>query len=65
MVLWMPHHLTRNGLTKVGKKDKSWDETHTFGFEEGRSATEIATAMRLLAAAAREWRPELGLEASF
>ena len=29
---------------------------HTFGFEEGRSATEISTAIRLLAAAAREWR---------
>ena len=34
---------------------------HTFGFEEGRSATEISTAIRLLAAAAREWRPELGV----
>ena len=48
-------------LRNVGKKDKSWDEIHTFGFEEGRSATEISTAIRLMAAAAREWRPELGV----
>ena len=43
------------------KRDKSWDEVHTFGFEEGRSTTEISTAIRLLAAAAREWGPELGV----
>ena len=36
------------------KRDKSWEEAHTFGFEEGRSATEISTAIRLMAAAARE-----------
>ena len=48
-------------LRNVGKKDKSWDETHTSGFEECRSATEISTAIRLLAAAAREWGLELGV----
>ena len=48
-------------LRNVEKRDKRWDEVHTFGFEEGRSATEISTAIRLLAAAAREWGPELGV----
>ena len=43
------------------KKEKSWDAIHTFGFEEGRSATEISTNIRLLAAAAREWGPVLGV----
>ena len=47
-------------LRNVEKRDKSWRNIHTFGFEEGRSATEISTATRLMAAAAREWRPELG-----
>ena len=40
-------------LRNVGKKDKSWDEIHTFGFEESNSATETSWAIRLLAAAAR------------
>ena len=48
-------------LRTVGDKHKSWDEIHTFGFEEGRSATEISTTIRLMAAAAGEWRPELGV----
>ena len=48
-------------LRNVEKRDNSCDEVHTFGFEEGRSATEIFTAIRLLAAAAREWGPELGV----
>ena len=41
-----------------------WKEetrVHTFGFEEGRSETEISTAIRLMAAAAREWGPEFGI----
>ena len=42
------------------KRDKSWDIIHTFGFEQGRSATETSTAIRLMAAASREWGPELG-----
>ena len=36
------------------------DIIHTFGFEQGKSATETSTAIRLMAAAAREWGPELG-----
>ena len=48
-------------LRNVGEEDKSWDEIHIFGFEEGRSATEISTAIRLLGAAAREVGPELGV----
>ena len=48
-------------MRNVGKEDKSWDEIHTFGFEEGRRATEVSTAIRLLGAAAREWGPELGV----
>ena len=48
-------------LKNVEKRDKSWEEVHTFGFEEGRSATEFSTAIRLMAAAAKEWGPELGV----
>ena len=47
-------------LREVEKEDKSWRDIRIFGFEEGRSATEISTAIRLMAAAAREWGPELG-----
>ena len=50
-------------LRKIEKKDKNWNETYTLGFEEGRSATEISTAIRLLASTAREWGPELGFVA--
>ena len=51
----MPHHFAGEwNWGKIEKRVKNWDETHTFGFEEGRSATEISTAIRLLAAAARE-----------
>ena len=52
-------------LRNVDKRDKKWDEVHTFGFEEGRSATAISTAIRLLAAAAREWGLELGVITCF
>ena len=48
-------------MRSVERRDKSWANIHTFGFEEGRSATEISTAIRLMAAAAREWEPELGI----
>ena len=41
-------------MRNVGKRDNGWDNLHTFGFEEGRSATEIPTAIRLMAAAAQE-----------
>ena len=47
-------------LREVVKGDKTWEDIHIFRFEEGRSATEISTAIRLMAAAAREWGPELG-----
>ena len=45
----------------VAKQHKSWGGIHTCGFEDGRSATEISTAIRLMAAAAREWGSELGV----
>ena len=54
----MPHHFTGNGIEERGKQDTRWDEIHTFGFQEGRSATEISTAIRL-SAAARERGPQL------
>ena len=41
------------------ERDKKWCDMHTFGFEEGRHATEISIAIRLTAAAAREWCAEL------
>ena len=37
----------------------SWEDIHTFGFEEGRSATEIAAAIRFMASTAHEWCNEL------
>ena len=41
--------------------EEYWKERlHIFRFEEGRSAAEIPTAIRLLAAAAQEWRADLG-----
>ena len=40
---------------------KSWEDIHTFGFKEGRSATEIAAAMRFMASTAHEWCNELGV----
>ena len=48
-------------IRNVEKRDKSWGGIHTFGFEEGRSSTETSTDIRLLAAAVREWGPELGV----
>ena len=47
-------------LREVERRDKSWGDIHTFGFEEGRSATEISIAIGLMAVAAREWSPEVG-----
>ena len=41
----------------VGRQDKAVE----FGFEEGRSATEIPTDSRPMAAAGQEWRADLGL----
>ena len=48
-------------IRNVERRDKSWVCINTFGFEEGRSATEISTATRLMAAAARVWWAELGV----
>ena len=28
-------------MREIERKDRSWEGVHTFGFEEGRSATEI------------------------
>ena len=60
VVLWMFHHLVGDGVETSWKEEKELEQTHTFGFEEGRSATDISTAIRLLAAAARGSGPELG-----
>ena len=48
-------------IRNVEKRDKSCGGIHIFAFEEGKSATEISTAIRLMAAAPREWGPELGV----
>ena len=62
VVLWMSIYFCwKWKLRNVEKRDKSWSGIHTFGFEEGRSATELSTVIRLMAAAAREWGPELGV----
>ena len=59
-VVWrMPLHSARDGTERTGEKRQSWEDIHIFGFEERRSATEISMAIRVLAAAARDWRPEL------
>ena len=50
-------------MKNVGRRDNGWENLHTFGFVEGRSATEIHTAIRLMAAAAQEWGADLGLVA--
>ena len=43
------------------RNNSGWDELHTFGFEDGRSATEIATAIRLTASSAHEWGNDLSI----
>ena len=50
-------------MRNVGRGDKVWENLHTFGFEEGRSATEIPSATRLMEAAAQECGADLGLVA--
>ena len=50
-------------MRNVGRKNRCWENIHTFGVEEGRSATEIPTANRLMTAAAQECEVELGLVA--
>ena len=50
-------------MRNVGRGDKVWENLHTFGFEEGRSAAEIPTATSLMAAAANECGADLGLVA--
>ena len=42
-------------IRDVGRRDNEWEDLHTVEFEEGRSATEILTAIRLMVAAAHEW----------
>ena len=46
-------------LTGTFTSGVSVQRVYTFGFEEGRNATEIAMAIRLLAAAGCEWRNDL------
>ena len=41
-------------MRRIGKREKVSECILTFGSEEGRSATEISTAIRLMAAGARE-----------
>ena len=48
-------------MKNVGRRDKVWENLHTFGFEEGRSATGIPTGILLMAAAAQESGADLGL----
>ena len=55
-----PSILLEMELGEVEKRDKSWRDIRIFGFTEGRSAIEISTAIRPMAAVAREWGPELG-----
>ena len=52
--------LMQMDIRSIGRRDKGWECTHTFVFEEGRSAIEISTAIKLMAAAAREWGQNLG-----
>ena len=47
--------LLETELGEVEKRDKSWGDVRIFGFIEGRSAIEISTAIRPMAAVAREW----------
>ena len=47
-------------MKNVRRRDKLLENLHTFGFEEGRSATEIPTSIILKAAAAQEWWADLG-----
>ena len=41
-------------MRSVGRRDKEWENLQNFACEEGRSASEIPTAIRLMAAAAQE-----------
>ena len=62
VVLWMPHHSDGDRDEEYRKeKNKGWENVHTFGIEEGMGATEIATAIRLMAAAVQECGGELGM----
>ena len=56
VVLWMSYLLSslKMEMKNFGRRDKEWENRHTFGFAEGRSATEVLTAIGLMAAAAQE-----------
>ena len=43
----------------VGGRDKVWENLDTFGFEEGRSAAAIPSAIKSMTAAAQEWGADL------
>ena len=49
----MSHYFDGDENEECGKRSKEWDNLHTFGLEGGRSAAEIRTTMRLMAAASR------------
>ena len=49
-----PSTLLEMELGEVEKRDKSWGDVRIFGLKEGRSATEISTAIRLMAATAKD-----------
>ena len=44
----------------IGKNNGGWENIHTSGFEEGTIVSEIATAIRVMAASAQEWGTSLG-----
>ena len=58
----MPHDLGGNGAEEGRRERETINAVISilFGFEEGGNATEISTAIKLTAAAARERGPELG-----
>ena len=60
VVLWWPLYLAVNGAERCAEKREELGDIHIFGFEEGRSATEISPAIRLMAAAARGRGLDLG-----
>ena len=48
-------------LRNVDKKNDEIQRIHTLGYEEGRNATNLSSAIRLLATAGHEWEIDLVL----
>ena len=57
----MLDHFFNIEMNNIQRYNECWDQVHTLGFEEDKSATDISAAIRLLASAASEWRNELGV----